>query len=140
MGLTSLILLNIHMKQIETHTEVLKSFQSTAEVTDYLISLGKSVHSDLSLQNNRSCFIRRCRSNVWVKATNNNGVVDVKVSSPSVYTLGIIKVLLDCVQQQPVEKVKKLQMADFKEFVQYLPLERQKGFQLFINLIKQQIS
>jgi sulfur transfer protein SufE len=108
------------------------------DITDYnkliewINSLGKELKVDPSIRV-KEHYVYGCQVSTWLKCTKKHGNLIFSFDSDSNIAKGIVKILLDVINNRPPEEIKKLTLYDFRKIISKFPVERQRTFQYILN-------
>lgn len=124
-------------QHLDQYIHSIQSLDSVEDVTQWLISLGKSqVISDSKSLRIRDNYITGCQNPLWLAGTlEQSGTWQFEADSDIYYVKGIAKIVTDSYSGLTGNDVVSISLHDFKPIAQMLPVQRQRGLQQIINRI-----
>jgi sulfur transfer protein SufE len=127
---------------LQQHIDIINTKETVDDVTNWIIGLGKT-HAVANSKNLRikDNYISGCKNPLWLSAScSDNQCWTFEVDSDSFYVMGMSKIVIDRFNGHTESEIKHVSFQDFRDIVQKLPVQRQRGVQQIINRIRQCVN
>ena len=117
---------------LEQYIETISDIKDYSEFVEWINSLAKQLIVDPSIRTPQN-FVYGCQVSTWFECSFDRDKVFFSFDSDSNIAKGVVKILLDVINDLTVEEIKKISFYDFRRLTRLLPTERQRTLQIILN-------
>ena len=119
-------------EKIEEYVKIVSDIKDYSELISWINSLSKELKIDPTIRI-PLYYVYGCQVSTWIKCTKEDNKITFSFDSDSNVTKGVVKILLDVINDMTAEEIKKINFYDFRQIAARLPTERQKTLQIILN-------
>ncbi len=117
---------------LDDYISKIEDIKDYTKLIEWINSLGRELRVDPSIRV-KEHYVYGCQASTWLKCSKVKGNLHFSFDSDSVIAKGVVKILLDIINDKPASEIKKLSLYDFRKIISRFPTERQKTFQYILN-------
>jgi sulfur transfer protein SufE len=117
---------------LEKYISIIEDIPDYNKLVEWINSLGKELKVDPFIRT-RENYVYGCQVSTWLTCSRKNGLLTFSFDSDSNLAKGIVKILLDVINNRPADEIKKITLYDFRKIISKFPAERQRTFQYILN-------